>query len=172
MNDPDDPGGATKYGVTVRTMRRLGIDLDGDGDTDAQDVKRLSREQARDLLIKHYFRAPGLHRLPDALQATVFDMQVNAGSQAIRILQRLMRDMGEHVRMTAFSAPRPQVRRGGPMTPPPSTIRLPGSSVLSRKARLSRICFDFGRKPGMTELDPGVVFQAASEMLDRPRKKA
>lgn len=27
MNDPDDPGGATKYGVTVDTMRALGKDL-------------------------------------------------------------------------------------------------------------------------------------------------
>lgn len=24
VNDPDDPGGATKYGVTLHTMRRLG----------------------------------------------------------------------------------------------------------------------------------------------------
>ena len=24
VNDPDDPGGATKYGVTIHTMRRLG----------------------------------------------------------------------------------------------------------------------------------------------------
>lgn len=31
VNDPDDPGGATKYGVTIHTMRRLGLDLDGDG---------------------------------------------------------------------------------------------------------------------------------------------
>ena len=31
VNDPDDPGGATKHGVTVHTMRRLGLDLDGDG---------------------------------------------------------------------------------------------------------------------------------------------
>ena len=32
VNDPDDPGGATNFGVTVHTMRRLGLDLDADGD--------------------------------------------------------------------------------------------------------------------------------------------
>ena len=31
VNDPDDPGGATNHGVTIHTMRRLGLDLDGDG---------------------------------------------------------------------------------------------------------------------------------------------
>ena len=25
VNDPDDPGGATNHGVTVHTMRRLGL---------------------------------------------------------------------------------------------------------------------------------------------------
>jgi lysozyme family protein len=37
---PDDPGGATKHGVTIHTMRRLGLDLDGDGDVDTGDVRR------------------------------------------------------------------------------------------------------------------------------------
>ena len=32
--------------------------------------------------------------LPGPLQASVFDMYVNAGSNAVRILQRLLRDMG------------------------------------------------------------------------------
>lgn len=32
--------------------------------------------------------------LPEPLQATVFDMYVNAGGNAIKILQRLLRDMG------------------------------------------------------------------------------
>ena len=31
VNDPDDPGGMTKYGVTLETLRRLGLDLTGDG---------------------------------------------------------------------------------------------------------------------------------------------
>jgi hypothetical protein len=34
VNDPDDASGATKYGVTIKTMRRLGIDLNGDGAVD------------------------------------------------------------------------------------------------------------------------------------------
>ena len=33
---------------------------------------------------------PNIHLLPEALQATVFDMQVNAGGNAIKILQRLL----------------------------------------------------------------------------------
>ena len=46
VNDPDDPGGATKYGVTIHTMRRLGLDLTGDGRIDATDVQQLDRAQA------------------------------------------------------------------------------------------------------------------------------
>jgi lysozyme family protein len=95
VNDPDDPGGATKYGVTIHTMRRLGIDLTGDGRVSAADVRRLTREQARDIYVEHYFRRPGLARLPETLQASVFDMYVNAGGNAIRVLQRLLNEMGE-----------------------------------------------------------------------------
>jgi lysozyme family protein len=39
VNDPDDPGGATKFGVTIHTMRRLGLDLTATGDRRA-DVRR------------------------------------------------------------------------------------------------------------------------------------
>ena len=31
VNDRDDPGGATNFGVTIHTMRRLGLDLNHDG---------------------------------------------------------------------------------------------------------------------------------------------
>ncbi len=97
VNDPDDPGGATNFGVTIHTMRRLGLDLDGDGDVDAADVRRLTKAQAREIFIKHYFHDPGISGLPAALHATVFDMQVNAGGNAIKILQRLLRKMGFEV---------------------------------------------------------------------------
>jgi len=94
VNDPDDPGGATKFGVTIHTMRRLGLDLSGDGKVGAADVKLLTRAQATDIFIKHYFEKPGIAMLPEALQASVFDMYVNAGGNAVKILQRLFNEMG------------------------------------------------------------------------------
>lgn len=97
VNDPDDPGGATKFGVTLQTLRGLGLDLTGDGTVDIRDIKGLSQAQAIDIFIKHYFEAPGLAQLPEALQASVFDMYVNAGGHAVTLLQRLLCDMGQRV---------------------------------------------------------------------------
>ncbi|MEO1551309.1 MAG: holin-associated N-acetylmuramidase [Pseudomonadota bacterium] len=95
VNDPDDPGGATNFGVTIHTMRRLGLDLDGDGDVDAQDVRRLTLPQAIDIFVTHYFERPNIAKLPRALHASVFDMYVNAGGNAVKILQRLLTQFDE-----------------------------------------------------------------------------
>ncbi len=94
VDDPADPGGATKYGVTIHTMRRLGLDLTGDGEITAQDVRELSRHQAVDIFVRHYFEKPRIALLPGVLQPSVFDMYVNAGAQAVRLLQALLGDMG------------------------------------------------------------------------------
>ncbi len=105
VNDPDDPGGATNYGVTIHTMRRLGLDLDRDGDVDVQDVRRLSRAQAEDIFVKHYFHHPCIDQLPIKLQASVFDMHVNAGANAVKILQRLLREMGHELSVDGVIGP-------------------------------------------------------------------
>ena len=97
VNDPDDPGGATNLGVTLATARRLGLDTDGDGDVDVADVKRLTSEDAEAVYLQHYFERPKVDRLPEVLQASVFDMYVNAGSNAVKILQRLLGQMGLQV---------------------------------------------------------------------------
>ncbi|MCH2097448.1 MAG: holin-associated N-acetylmuramidase [Pseudomonadales bacterium] len=106
VNDPDDPGGATNYGVTIHTMRRLGLDLDGDGDIDASDVKALTVEQAVDIFLKHYFFRPRIDLLPEALQASVFDMYVNAGGNAVKILQRMLAQFGQFVTVDGALGPK------------------------------------------------------------------
>ena len=97
VNDPSDPGGATKFGVTIHTMRRLGLDLTGDGRISTADVRALTRSQAVDIFINHYYKRPRVVDLPEALQASVFDMYVNAGANAVKILQRLLVEMGHAI---------------------------------------------------------------------------
>ena len=94
VNDPNDPGGATNFGVTIHTMRRLGLDLTGDGAVDINDVRAMTQSQAVDIFVEHYFQGPGIGGLPEMLQPSVFDMYVNSGSNAVRILQRLLIEMG------------------------------------------------------------------------------
>ncbi|SFY18846.1 Predicted Peptidoglycan domain-containing protein [Paracoccus pantotrophus] len=94
VNDPADPGGATKYGVTIGTMRALGLDLTGDGRVTEADVKALTPDIAADIFERDYFVKPRIGLLPEALQPTVYDMYVNAGGNAVKILQRLLNDLG------------------------------------------------------------------------------
>ncbi len=105
VNDPDDPGGETNHGVTVHTMRRLGLDLDGNGRIDGRDVARLRREDAVEIYLKHYYLRPQINALPEALQPTVFDMYVNAGANAVKILQRLLGQMGQMVTVDGVIGP-------------------------------------------------------------------
>lgn len=95
VNDPADPGGATNHGVTLGTLRRLGLDVSGNGQIDVADVQALTVDQAAQIFVDQYFRRPGLDALPTGLQPSVFDMYVNAGANAVKILQRLLNDLGQ-----------------------------------------------------------------------------
>ena len=106
VNDPSDPGGATKYGVTIGTMRRLGLDKTGDGRVTVADVRALTRADAEQIFIKHYYRRPRIDKLPEPLRATVFDMYVNAGRNAVKILQRLLRKMGHNISVDGAIGPK------------------------------------------------------------------
>ncbi|SDE92966.1 holin-associated N-acetylmuramidase [Limimaricola pyoseonensis] len=105
VNDPDDPGGATKHGVTLGTLRRLGRDLDGDGRVTEADVKALTPDQAVEIFIEHYYRRPRIDALPEPLRPSVFDMYVNAGANAVKILQRLLRDMRIEIAVDGIIGP-------------------------------------------------------------------
>ncbi len=123
VNDPDDPGGATKFGVTIHTMRRLGLDLTGDGVVGVADVRALSRAQAVDIFITHYFERPRIADMPVALQASLFDMYVNAGGNAVKILQRMLRDMGYPVAVDGAIGPQTLIAARDASTPDATALR-------------------------------------------------
>lgn len=98
VNDPADPGGATNHGVTLGTLKALARDVTGDGRVGVGDVRALTCDDAVEIFLSQYFDRPGLSRLPEALQPAVFDMYVNAGMMAVKLLQRVLRTAGHGLR--------------------------------------------------------------------------
>lgn len=47
VDDPNDAGGATNWGISLRFVKQSGVDLDidGDGDIDAEDMKALTKNK-------------------------------------------------------------------------------------------------------------------------------
>ncbi|MGB1829412.1 MAG: holin-associated N-acetylmuramidase [Paracoccaceae bacterium] len=105
---PNDPGGATKYGVTLATLRQLGLDINDDQIIDEQDVKDLSSEKAVDIYVEHYFNKPNISLLPDIVHENVFDMYVNSGRRAVRLFQQLLCDMGSLISVEGEIGPQTQ----------------------------------------------------------------
>ena len=105
VNDLNDPGGATKYGVTISTLRALNLDKTGDGQVTVEDVHALTKADALRIFTEHYYLKPRIDLLPAPLQPSVFDMQVNAGSNAVRILQKLLAEFQEPVTVDGLIGP-------------------------------------------------------------------
>lgn len=94
VDNPADPGGATYRGVSLRFLRSEGIDIDGDGDIDINDIRALADNKTDDMLdtiyFKHFWQPAKCDKITSELiSAKVFDMAVNMGiRQAWRITQR------------------------------------------------------------------------------------
>lgn len=104
VDDPVDPGGATNYGISLRFLRaeiaadRAALevyDVDADGDVDADDMRRLTRDQAGELYRSAFWDRYGFGRLADEIAIKTFDLAVNMGArQAVKLLQRAVRACG------------------------------------------------------------------------------
>ena len=69
VNDPDDPGGATNFGVTIHTMRRLGHGPDRRRRGRRRRRARRSAPKRRsEIYVRHYFQEPKINLLPAPLQ--------------------------------------------------------------------------------------------------------
>ena len=75
VNDPRDPGGETKYGISKRSYPDL-------------DIAALTMDEAREIYRDDYWLATGCDLLPAGIDYAVFDAAVNAGkSRAVKWLQ-------------------------------------------------------------------------------------
>jgi lysozyme family protein len=89
VDDPRDPGGATNMGITLRVLREVGWDIDGDGDIDADDIRLLPRESAVSIARDRYWSKCRCEELPSLTNELVFDFAYHSGpTAAIKALQR------------------------------------------------------------------------------------
>jgi len=76
VNDPDDSGGETNFGISKRAFPDL-------------DIKNLTKEDAVKIYHDKYWKPSKVEMLPERLWATYFDMAVNMGKKrACEILQK------------------------------------------------------------------------------------
>lgn len=91
VDHPKDPGGATNKGITIGTLKRLGIDVDGDGDSDLADLKSLRRSDVARVYRLFYWDAVKGDQLPSGVDTVVADFAVNSGpSRAAKHLQQAL----------------------------------------------------------------------------------
>ena len=86
VDHPNDRGGPTNHGITMNTLSSW-----RGQPVSANDVRLLTREEARDIYRTRYWSTPGFGSLglPDLLSEAVFDTAVNSGpARAVRMLQR------------------------------------------------------------------------------------
>lgn len=82
VNHTDDPGGATRYGITQRTARAHGY---------KGDMRYFPLALAADIYRTSYWDACGCERLPERLRLAVFDAAVHSGpAQSLRWLQQAL----------------------------------------------------------------------------------
>ena len=105
-DDPDDPGGPTKYGFALNYNRDILPDKDGNGRIDATDVRLLTGEDARRLYEEGYWRRYGCARLPGPLAFLYADMVFNPGPGiAPKLLQRSLCALGGSVSVDGIIGP-------------------------------------------------------------------
>ena len=94
VNDPQDPGGETNFGIA----KRIHPDVD---------IKNLTKEGAKEIYYQDYWMKNRVPQLPDNLKHIYFDMCVNQGrGRAVKILQRAANAKGANLKVDGGLGPK------------------------------------------------------------------
>lgn len=78
--DKRDPGGATQWGISLRYLRSIGYDINGDGKIDKEDIIGLPLKGAKSIYRKYWWDAYRYAAFNELLVVEkVFDLAVNMG---------------------------------------------------------------------------------------------
>lgn len=87
VNHPADPGGATNFGVTLRTYQKY----KRNPHLTPEDLRRITQEEVYDIYKTGYWDTVKADDLPDGVDFVVFDMAINAGpGRAAKLLQEVL----------------------------------------------------------------------------------
>ena len=94
IKHPADPGGATKYGVSLRFLRAQGLDtgdVDKDGDIDEDDIRALTPALAARVLRRNFWDVFPLDNVKPLMAMVIYDTAVNMGvSYAKKMAQQAL----------------------------------------------------------------------------------
>ena len=84
VDDPDDRGGATNWGVTQKVFENyIGREVS------KEEVKKMTQQVAEEIYYEKYWQPSRAEKLPAEIRQTYFDMVVNHGQGgAVKILQQ------------------------------------------------------------------------------------
>ena len=94
VNDPQDPGGETNFGIAKRSHPDV-------------DIKNLTKDGAKEIYYKDYWIKNRVPQMPEDLKHFYFDMCVNQGrGRAVKILQRAANAKGADLKVDGGLGPK------------------------------------------------------------------
>ena len=94
VNDPDDPGGETNFGIAKRSHPDV-------------DIKNLTKDGAKEIYYQNYWMKNRVPQMPDNLKHIYFDMSINQGrGRAVKILQQAANAKGANLKVDGGLGPK------------------------------------------------------------------